>query len=532
MPPLRGFEDDFRCANPRLRHGLRYAAPCGAHGTNLASISIGIPLSQDQVFDSPLPTSWCNCPLAVVPPIIRSAVMVGRLRWFLFSRVLEGMLAMKDVLSGLLVAFSLLGVAKGDIDPAEQWPQWRGPAFNGTSATADPPITWDGSTNIAWKTPVEGRGSATPIVWGELVFVTTAIDTGRKADAADIPKPDPRFENKRTNAPDTWHRFVVLALDRKTGRVVWEKTCAERVPHEGHHTTHSYAAGSPATDGKRLIVSFGSFGLYGFDLQGKLLWEKQLGRMETRLGWGEAVTPALHQGRVYVNWDHEGESFITAIDASSGETLWKVDRDEPSSWATPLVVERAGKTIVVTPGTNRVRAYDGSTGEVLWDHEGLTVNCIPSPLVYEDNAIVMSGFQGSVATSIPLDAKGDVTGKTPWKLDHGTPYVPSPVLAGGRLYFTQGNVNILSCIDAASGQALIDRERLEGVRSFYASPVAAAGRLYFTDRDGTTLVIRQSDKLEVLATNRLGEPVDASPALAGKQMFLRGEKHVWCVEEK
>jgi outer membrane protein assembly factor BamB len=437
------------------------------------------------------------------------------------------------VFASLLFVLSLCAVTGDKIDPADQWPQWRGPSLDGTSATANPPLKWDASTNIAWKAPIAGKGSATPIVWGDLVFVTTAIDTGKKADAKDIPIPDPKFaDSKKTKAPDTWHRFVIIALDRKTGKIRWEKTCAERVPHEGHHTTHTYAAASPVTDGKRLLVSFGSFGLYCFDLEGNLLWDRQLGRQETRSGWGEAVTPALHQGRVYVNWDHEGDSFVTALNAADGETLWKVERDEPTSWATPLVVEHKGKTQIITPGTGRVRSYDAETGNVLWHHSGLTVNCIPSPLTHDGMAIVMSGFRGSVAVAIPLDATGDMTGKTAWKLDRGTPYVPSPVLADGRVYFTQSNGNILTCVDAKTGKLLIDRARLQGVSNFYASPVAAAGRIYFTDRDGTTVVIRQGDKLEVLATNSLGEPVDASPALAGNQLFLRSGSHVWCIEEK
>ena len=452
---------------------------------------------------------------------------------------------MPYVCAPLLIVLSLLFAAgdslvfAGDkvdpasVDPASQWPQWRGPSLDGTSSTAHPPLTWDATTNIAWKAPLEGHGSATPIVWGDQVFVTTAIDTGRKADAKDLPQPDARFEdNKKTQSPDTWHRFVVLALDRKTGHVLWQKTCTERVPHEGHHTTHNYAAASPVTDGKRLVVSFGSFGLYCFDLQGKLLWDRQLGRQETRSGWGEAVTPALHEGHLYVNWDHEGESFITALNATDGKTLWKVDRDEPSSWATPLVVDYRGKTQIITSGTNRVRSYDAKTGKVIWYHDGLTVNCIPSPLKSDDSAIIMSGFKGSVAISVPLDSTNDTTGKATWKLERGTPYVPSPVLADGRVYFTQSNGNILTCVDAETGKLLIDRKRLQGVSNFYASPVAAAGRIYFTDRDGTTVVIAQSDELEVLATNRLGEAVNASPALAGGQLFLRGENHVWCIAEK
>jgi outer membrane protein assembly factor BamB len=418
-------------------------------------------------------------------------------------------------------------------DPADNWPNWRGPLLSGAAPKAKPPLKWDARTNVAWKAAIPGRGSASPIVWGDQVFVLTAIDTGKKADPKDVPKPDERFKGKKkTTAPDTWHQFVVLAIDRNTGKERWRKTCAERVPHEGHHDSHSYAAGSPVTDGERLIASFGSFGLYCFDLDGKLLWEKQLGRQETRLGWGEAVTPALHKGRVYVTWDHEGDSFITCLDAKDGKELWKVDRNEPSSWATPLVVEHKGKTQVITPGTKRVRSYDAENGKILWHHAGLTVNCIPSPVASDGTAYVMSGYRGAVAIAVPLSSRGDVTDRTTWKLEQGTPYVPSPLLVGDRLYFTQSNDPLLTCVDVKSGKVLMDRVRLTGVRSFYASPVAADGRIYLVDRDGVTLVIEQADRLKVLATNKLGEGVDASPALAGKQLFLRGEKHLWCIGQK
>jgi outer membrane protein assembly factor BamB len=439
---------------------------------------------------------------------------------------------MHYILTVVLFVSSFSFVAADEIDPEQQWPQWRGPSLDGTSSKANPPLTWDASTNVAWKTPLDGHGNATPIVWGNQVFVTTAIATGRKAKPEDIPKPDPRFGEKRTESPDTYHRFAVLALDRNTGKVLWQKTCAEKVPHEGHHKTHSYAGASPLTDGERVVVSFGSFGIYCFDLKGNLLWEKQLGRQETRRGWGEAVTPALYEGRVYVNWDHEGDSFLTALDATDGKTLWKVDRDEPSSWATPLVVEHQGKTQIITPGTTRVRSYNAETGKVIWHHDGLTVNCIPSPIKHQDSVVVMSGYRGSVATAIPLDSRENATGQTIWKLERGTPYVPSPVLVDGRLYFTQSNSNILTCVDATTGKILIDRTRLGALQEIYASPVAAAERIYFTDRGGTTVVIKQSDQLEVLATNKLGEGVDASLALAGNQIFLRSEKHVWCIEDK
>lgn len=432
----------------------------------------------------------------------------------------------------LLCLLPLDASAAEKIDAQDNWPHWRGPLGNGSVPRGNPPLEWNATTNVAWKTAIPGRGTSTPIVWGDQVFLLSAEDTGRKADPKDLPKPNPKFE-KKTTPPTTYHRFLVFALDRKTGKIRWQRTAAERVPHEGHHFTHSYAAGSPTTDGKRLYLSFGSHGVYCYDLDGKFLWSRLLDRQETRLGWGEASTPVIHDGKLFLTWDHEGPSFLICLDAATGKTLWKVERDEPSSWATPLVVTHKDTTQVIVPGTRRVRSYDAATGKVIWHSGGLTVNCIPSPVTRQGVVYVMAGYRGAVGAAISLDATGDVTGsdKVQWRIDKGVPYVPSPVLVGDRLYFTQTNQGLLTCLDARTGKTLIDRARL-ALDSLYASPVAAAGRIYFVGRNGTTVVIEQGDRLKVLATNKLGEPVDASPVVVGKSLLLRGEKHLWCFEEK
>jgi outer membrane protein assembly factor BamB len=414
-------------------------------------------------------------------------------------------------------------------DPLDNWPQWRGPLATGLAPRGDPPVRWDEKTNVKWKAEVPGRGSATPIVWGDRVFLLTAADTGRAAAPADVPKPDPRFEVK-TKPPATYYRFLVLCLDRQTGKVRWQCTATEQVPHEGHHPTHSYAAASPVTDGRYVYASFGSRGIYCYDLDGRLQWQRDLGRLHTRLGWGEGASPAVHGDTLVVNWDQEAGSFLVALDARTGRTRWKVDRDEPTSWATPLVVEQHGRAQVIVSATNRVRSYDLATGRLLWQCGGQTVNVIPSPVANDRVVVCMSGYRGAMACAVPLDAEGDVTGKVLWSHQRGTPYVPSPLLAGDRLYFTQANDNLLTCLDVHTGKVLIDRERLPGLTSLYASPVGAAGRIYLVGRDGTTLVLKQADRLEVLATNRLDDPIDASPAVAGKQLFLRGEKHLYCLE--
>ncbi len=407
------------------------------------------------------------------------------------------------------------------------WRQWRGPTANGL-ADADPPIQWDAATNVRWQAPIPGAGSATPIVWEDRIFVLTAIETD--VVPAHPPKP---HDTAKTTPPDHEYQFVVICLDRTTGDELWQRVAIQEVPHEGLHGTNSYASGSPVTDGERLYASFGSRGIFCFDLDGNEIWDRDLGDMRTRFGWGEAVTPALHGDSLVVNWDHEDQSFIVCLDAVTGDERWRLDRDEPTSWATPCIVEHDGRTQVIVNGTNRVRSYDLENGEVIWECGGQTVNAIPSPLVVGDVAYCTSGYRGAAMFAIPLDAQGDITdSSTPlWSFDRATPYVPSPIVTADRVYFTAQNNGTLTCLDAATGDVIFGPERLPGIDSLYASPIAAANRLYFVSRDGTTLVLQQSDSLDVLAINRLDDPIDASPVALDRQLFLRGASHLYCFEE-
>jgi outer membrane protein assembly factor BamB len=440
---------------------------------------------------------------------------------------------MRTFLPLSLCVLLLPAVARPQAPPErlDNWGAWRGPNGDGSAPRGDPPVKWDEKTNVKWKAAVPGRGSSTPVAWGDRVFLLTAIDTGRKAAAADLPKADPRFD-KKTQAPQTYHQFVVLCYDRRSGKELWRHTAAEAVPHEGHHPTHTYAGYSPVTDGRRLYVHFGSQGVHCYDLDGKRLWRRDLGRLQTRLGWGEGGAPALWGDTLVVGRDQEQGSYIVALDAKTGATRWKVDRDETTQWATPLVTEYQGKVQVITNATQRVRSYDLETGKLIWECGGQTVNAIPSPVRFEGLAICVSGYRGSAALAIPLGSTGDVTDgdKVAWRYDRGTPYVPSPLLYQGRLYFTQMNDALLTVLDARTGKVLTDRQRLKGVSGFYASPVGAAGRVYFVGRNGTAVVLEAGDKPEVLAVNRLDDPTDASPAVVGKQLFLRGEKHLYCLE--
>ncbi|MGL6073838.1 MAG: PQQ-binding-like beta-propeller repeat protein [Fimbriiglobus sp.] len=414
---------------------------------------------------------------------------------------------------------------------ADQWPSWRGPTENGVAAAdAKPPLTWDETKNIKWKVPLPGYGSATPIVWGERIFVVTAEKTDRVAKPDELPKAAENLEQK-TERPKHFYRFLVMCFNRTTGKPIWSKVAAERVPHQGHHETNSYAASSPTTDGKRLYVSFGSFGIYAYDLDGNLIWNRDLGAMQTRLGWGEAVTPALHGNSLVLNWDQETNAKVITLNATTGDTIWEAKRDEKTTWSTPKIVEHAGKTQVIMNGT-RIRSYNLADGKILWETGGMTSNPIPMPLVDQGVAYVMSGYPGNAAVAVPLDSIGDVPdSKVIWRYGKGTPYVPSPVLVDGRLYFTSKNSEMLTILEAKTGKPLLEAERLPNLKQIYSSPIAAAGRLYFVDRSGTTLVMKASDKVEVLATNKLNDAIDASPVAVGKTLYLRSNKFLYAIEE-
>jgi len=254
--------------------------------------------------------------------------------------------------------------------------------------------------------------------------------------------------------------------------------------------------------------------------------------MITRRGYGEAVTPVHYQGRLLIPWDHEFNSALYCLDAKTGKTMWKADRDEITTWTTPLVTEFGGRTQIILNGTRKVRSHDLETGRVIWSCEGMTENAIPSALRFRDAAIVLSGYQGNRGVSVPLSSQGDLglDGPVNWRTKSATPYVPSPVLVGDHLYFTKGLANVLTALDAATGAPVFQGERIPGLAVIYASPIFAGGRVYFTDRSGVTTVLRPGPALKVLATNKLNDGVDASPAAVGKQLFLRGKKTLYCIE--
>jgi outer membrane protein assembly factor BamB len=306
------------------------------------------------------------------------------------------------------------------------------------------------------------------------------------------------------------------------------------LPDEQGHYTGSLASSSPVTDGEHLYVSFGSFGLYCLKLDGTLVWQADFGKMQSLHGHGEGSSPALHNETLVVNWDHEGKSFIVALDKRSGKERWKSSRNEVTSWATPIIVEHGNTRQVIVSGTNRVRGYDLETGEVLWECGGLSSNIVASPVFGEGMVFAGSSYDKRALIAIRLDgAAGDITGsqQIAWSRFRGTPYVPSPLLYEGGLYFLAHYQGILTRVDATTGADQPGSIRLQGIKNVYASPVAAAGRVYVTDLEGTTIVVSSGALPRLLTLNRVSEPVSASAAIAGRQMFLRGDRHLYCLEE-
>jgi outer membrane protein assembly factor BamB len=441
---------------------------------------------------------------------------------------------MKAFFGRLLITCVLVGAnaERRGVQAHHDWPQWRGPLGTGVAPAANPPVTWSDNKNIRWKTALPGKGHSTPIVWGERIFLTTAIPYGETVKPR-IPSRPGAHDNL---ASTRHHEYTVLAVSRKNGKILWQQTMHKDLPHEAGHVTASLASASPVTDGEHVFAFFGSRGLYCLDTSGKLLWKKDLGEMHTKHGHGEGSSPALHSDTLIVNWDHEEQSFLVALDKRTGKQRWRVARAEDTSWATPIVVEHAGKVQVVVPGTKRVRGYDLANGAVLWECGGLSSNIVASPVAANGVVYTGSSYDTRALMAIRLEgAKGDITlsKQVLWSRRRGCPYIPSPLLYGDSLYTMQHYQGLISRLDIKTGEDQGGPFRLDAIDDVYASPVGAAGRIYVTSRDGVTQVMSHGDQIpKMLSVNRLGENISASAALAGRELFLRGERFLYCIAEE
>ena len=417
---------------------------------------------------------------------------------------------------------------------AGNWPQWRGPDGSGISNEKNLPAEWSPTKNIKWKTAIDGRAHSSPIVWGNRVFLTTAVEgtvvPGAKAVKHTV-EGGKEFLHPDSVGADKKHTFKVISIDRDTGKIAWQATAWEGTPYDNRHRKSSYAASTPATDGKLVYAFFGTEGLYAYDFKGKLAWKADLGKLGT-VGMGTGTSPILFDNLVIVQADEEnGEaSFIVAVDKKTGKEAWRTPRKVQVSWSTPLLVRTSTRAELIASGTEAVIAYDPATGKELWRHKGVESNAIPSPVANNDMVFLVAGFPAKVAMAIKLGQSGDLTG-TPnvaWTYAKGTAYVPSPILYGDYLYLTTDR-GILTAIDAKTGEVKYEGGRIPIPATFTASPVAFEGKILMTSEDGDTFIVKAGPKHEVIGTNSVGEPVYASPAIADGRIFIRGEKNLYCI---
>jgi outer membrane protein assembly factor BamB len=411
----------------------------------------------------------------------------------------------------LLLALLALTAAQS---PSQQWFQWRGPMNNGV-APGPAPLAWSDSSNVAWKVAIPGRGHSSPVVWGDRIFVTTAIPAeGATGGLVE-------------------HRFVVMAIDRATGKTAWEQTATTATPHEMHHHQYgSFASNSPVTDGKRVYASFGSRGLYVYDMNGKEIWRKDFGvKLQMFRGFGEGTAPVVHGDRLIALMDHEGPSFIAMLDAATGKELWRTDRtgDANTNWSTPVVIEHNGAKQIVVSASRRVHAYDFNTGKSIWSVTGLGQNTIPQPVQHGDLVWVMSGYRNPKGMAIRLGREGDLTGTDAivWTQDRGMSYTASPALHDGILYMITDTA-MVSAFDLKTGTAHYHQIRLPKPYNIKASPVIAGGRIYYATEEGDVVVARTGPAWEIVATNTLADQsFVTSPAVASGDMYLRSRTHLF-----
>jgi len=431
----------------------------------------------------------------------------------------------------ILLSFALLTAEVDD------WPRWRGPSENGV-ARGDVPTEFSDTKHVAWKVNIPGRGHSSPVIWGDKLFLTTAVPIGTPAVSEQAA---PAGERKRGgggagggSGAGVENKFALMCLDRNTGKVLWERVAKTATPHEGYHQRYgSFASNSPVTDGKLVYAFFGSRGIYAYDLNGNLKWQKDFRPMKMRLQFGEGTAAVLHDDTLILGFDQEEDSYVLTLDKTTGKELWRMARDEPSAWAAPLVVSVNGNKQVIVSATNKVRSYDFKTGKVIWEAAGLGSNVIPAPVTQNGIVYVMSGHRSPNLMAIKLGKEGDLTGSDSilWQNQRGNPYSSSPVLHDNKLYMVTDN-GMVSCLNATTGEPYYIQQRLPKAYNFKASPVAVNGKLYLSTENDDVVVLKMGEKFEVLATNTFpNQMFIASPAVAGGSLYLRSQNTLYCIRQ-
>jgi outer membrane protein assembly factor BamB len=411
------------------------------------------------------------------------------------------------------------------------WPEWRGLFNTGAGNGGNTPVEFSETKNVKWKIEIPGKGHATPIVWENQIFIQTAVPTDKKVEPTDATKPASPMAPTQT---DLIHKFKVIAIDKNSGKINWQTTVTEELPVERTHELSSWASNSPCTDGTHIYAFFGSRGWYCLDMKGNVKWKRNFGQMDIVASFGEGSSPAMSADKIFVQWDHQGKSMMYALDKKTGTDVWTADRDEITSWSTPLVVHLNGKTQVITSATNKVRSYDAETGKIIWECTGMTRNVIPNPMFSDGILYLMSGFRGNAIKAIDLaKANGDITGTAAilWEYNQDASYTPSPILMNGLLYFLKGNNGIMTCLNAKDGKVIYSNQKLEGITNIFSSPTGNNDKIYVA-ATAVVCVVKAGSEFALLAKNTLDDTFEASPVIVGNELFLRGAKFLYCIAEQ
>lgn len=424
----------------------------------------------------------------------------------------------------VVLTISLLAPLLSAVD---QWPQFRGPQSTGVADDPALPETWSATRNVVWKTEIPGSGWSSPVVWGDRIFLTSVISTV----APEAPKKGLYFGGNREGIPTDEHRWMVYAVDWKTGKIVWEREVHRGSPRSSHHLKNTYASETPVTDGERVYAYFGNLGLFVFDMEGKPVWSQNWGPFRTRYGWGTAASPVLYKERVYVVNDNDDQSFLAALDKRTGKQIWRVERDEASNWSPPFIWENGQRTEIITAGTRKVRAYD-LDGKVLWELGGMSSIVIPTPFAQHGLLYLASGYVGDNVRpvfAVRPSARGDISLKEnetgndyiAWYQRQAGPYNPSP-LVYGEFYYTLLDRGMMTCHEARTGREIYGKQRIDPeTTAFTASPWAYNGKIFALSEDGDTFVIQSGAQFKVLGKNPLDELCMATPAIARGSLIIR-----------
>lgn len=425
---------------------------------------------------------------------------------------------------------------------AQNWPSFRGPNASGIAEAQPLPVSWDGekSINILWKTPLEGLGHSSPVVWGDRVFLTAA------SSAAGGGNHNPKDAGIQPANDDSVHQWRLYSLDKQTGKVLWSRTAHQGVPRVKRHVKATQANATPVTDGRVVVVSFGSEGLYAYDFDGRLLWKQDLGLLDPgyagqpELSWGFASSPVIHQRLVIVQCDSQKDSFIAAFHLADGKQVWRTERDEIPSWSTPVIYRGKMRTELVTSGSKYYRGYDPLTGRELWRLRDDTQVKVPTPVVAHDLFYLSGGNpRGREFYVVRPNASGDISVResqdsspgVAWRKTRGSPYTPTPIVYGDYLYVVNDN-GVLTVYNAHSGAEMYVHRIGTTNSTFSASPIASGGRIYCASEDGEVFVLKAGPAYELIATNRMGEPLMATPAASDGILFVRGQRHLFAVRSE